>query len=215
MVLRLARVLDVPIRERNQLLLAAGYAPSYREVGLDGDESEAVRAALERMLAAHEPYPAVVMDRHWNVVTTNAAAAAFFAWLLEGRAVEEPANVIRLMFDPAGLRPFVENWQAAADALLQRVHREAVGGIPDLATVSLLEQALSYPGVPAEWRSPDFANPALPVVPVEFRKDGVTLSYFSTVTTLGTPLDAVLQEIRLDSFFPADEKTAAHAWGRA
>ena len=130
MVLRLARALDVPIRERNQLLLAAGYAPLYREAGLGSAQAVQVRAALGRMLAAHEPFPAVVMDRHWNVVTANSAADAFFGWLLGEREAGEPANVIRLMFDPGGLRPFVANWEAAAEALTQRVHREAVGGVP-------------------------------------------------------------------------------------
>jgi transcriptional regulator with XRE-family HTH domain len=212
MVLRLARVLDVPIRERNQLLLAAGYAPLYGEAGLAGEESAAVRAALERILTAHEPYPAVVMDRHWNVLKTNDAADLFFGWLVGNANARQPANVIRLMFDPDGIRPFVQNWEAAADALVQRVHREAVGGIPDPATIALLEEALAYPGVPAQWRSPDFARTPLPVVPIEFRKGGLALSYFSTVTTLGTPQDAMLQEIRLESFFPADQTTVAHRW---
>lgn len=212
MVLRLARVLDVPIRERNQLLLAAGFAPLYREAGLADTEAAQVRAAVERLLEAHEPYPAVVMDRHWNVVRTNSAANALFGWLLGDRTVEEPANVIRLMFDPEGLRAFVQNWEDIAEALIQRVHREAVGGFPDAATIELLEQALGYPGVPSEWRTPDFRTPPLPVVPVEWKKDRLALSYFSTVTTLGTPQDAMLQEIRIESFFPADEGTAAHAW---
>jgi transcriptional regulator with XRE-family HTH domain len=212
MVLRLAGVLDVPLRERNQLLVAAGYAPSYRETGLAAEEAAQVRAALERILASHEPYPAVVMDRHWNVVTTNDAANAFFAWLLGSKTSDEPANVIRLMFSPDGIRSYVTNWDAAADALIQRVHREAVGGIPDPTTVALLDEALAYPGVPRQWRVPDFANPPPPVVPVSFEKDGLALSYFSTVTTLGTPQDAMLQEIRLESFFPADETTAAYPW---
>jgi transcriptional regulator with XRE-family HTH domain len=212
MVLRLARALDVPIRERNQLLLAAGYAPLYREAGLEGAQAAQVRLALERMLAVHEPFPAVVMDRHWNLVSANTAAAAFFGWLLDERDIEGPTNVIRLMVDPEGLRPFVANWQATAEALIQRVHREAVGGIPDRETVALLAEALAHPGVPSEWRSPDFRTAPSPIVPVEFAKDGVALSYFSTVTTLGTPQDAMLQEIRLESFFPADEITAAHPW---
>jgi transcriptional regulator with XRE-family HTH domain len=212
MVLRLARVLDVPIRERNQLLLAAGYAPLYREAGLASDEATQVRAAVERVLEAHEPYPAIVMDRHWNVATTNSAADAFFGWLLGARDLDAPANVIRLMFDPGGLRPFVRNWHDIAEALIRRVHREAVGGYPDAETVALLEQALAYPGVPREWRTPDFRTPPLPVVAVEWEKDGLALTYFSTVTTLGTPQDAMLEEIRIESFFPADEPTAAHAW---
>jgi transcriptional regulator with XRE-family HTH domain len=210
MVLRLARVLDVPLRERNQLLLAAGYAPLYHEAGLEGAAAAQVRAALERMLAEHEPLPAVVMDRHWNVVEANAAAGRFFGWLLGER--EGPANVVRLMFAPDGLRPHVTNWEAAAEALIQRVHREAVGGVPDAETLALRDEALAQPGVPPEWRLPDPARAPLPVVPVAFAKDGLALSYFSMVTTLGTPQDALLQEIRIESFFPADDVTAAHAW---
>jgi transcriptional regulator with XRE-family HTH domain len=215
MLLRLARTLDIPIRERNQLLLAAGFAPLYREAGLESEEATQVRAAVERVLEAHEPYPAVVMDRHWNVVTTNSAAGAFFGWLLGDRELEMPPNVIRLMFDPDGLRPFVQNWDDIAEALIQRVHREAVGGFPDAETIALLDQALGYPGVPSRWRTPDFSNPPLPVVPVEFQKDGLALSYFSTVTTLGTPQDAMLQEIRIESFFPSDDATASRAWTAA
>jgi hypothetical protein len=106
----------------------------------------------------------------------------------------------------------VANWEAAAAALIQRVHREAVGGVPDPETLALLDEALAYPGVPSQWRFPDFRTSPMPIIPVEFDKDGLELSYFSTVTTLGTPQDAMLQEIRVESFFPADETTAARAW---
>jgi transcriptional regulator with XRE-family HTH domain len=215
MLLRLARALDIPIRERNQLLLAAGYAPLYREAGLADAQAGRVRVALERMLVGHEPYPAVVMDRHWNVVTTNSAANEFFAWLLSDREVEEPPNVLRFMFHPGRLRPYVTNWEAAAELLVHRVHREAVGGVPDRDTLALLDEVLAYPGVPTAWQVPDFRDPPLPVVPVEFEKDGLALSYFSTITTLGTPQDAMLQEIRIESFYPADDATAAHPWTAA
>jgi hypothetical protein len=146
------------------------------------------------------------------VAGANAAADLFFARLLDDRDAGQPANLIRLMFDLDGIRPFVANWDAAADALVQRMHREAVGGIPDPATAALLQEALAYPGVPARWRAPGFTRTPLPVVPVEFRKGGLALSYFSAVTTLGTPQDAMLQEIRLESFFPADQATGAHRW---
>jgi transcriptional regulator with XRE-family HTH domain len=212
MVLRLTRALDVPLRERNRLLLAAGYAPLYRETGLADEGSAQVRAALERMLGAHEPYPAVVMDRYWNVMETNGAASRFFGWLLGERRPSTPPNVVRLMFDPSGLRPFVRNWDQAADALIQRVHREAVGGLPDPETLALLDEVLGLPGIPPAWRAPDLHAVPVPVVPVEFEKEGLALSYFSMVTTVGTPQDAMLQEIRVESFFPADETTAAHAW---
>ena len=125
MVLALARALDVPLRERNQMLLAAGYAPHYRETGLDADAMAAVRAALERVLAQQEPYPAVVMDRHWDITQANGAAQRMFAFLLGGPA-PEPANVVQLMF--TALRAHVANFEQAGEALVARVHREAVGG---------------------------------------------------------------------------------------
>jgi transcriptional regulator with XRE-family HTH domain len=200
MVLTLARALDVPLRERNQVLLAAGYAPQYRETGLDDAALAQVSSALDRLLEHHEPHPAVVMDRHWNVLRTNGAADALFAWLLDGADVGEPPNVVRLMFGP--LRPYVANWAQTGEALVQRVHREAVGGVPDLVTRRLLDEVLALPGIPAAWRRPDFGSTPLPVLPVEFTKDGVQRSYFSMVTTLGTPQDITLQEIRVESFFP-------------
>jgi transcriptional regulator with XRE-family HTH domain len=210
MVVLLARALDVPLRDRNQLLLAAGYAPLYRETGVDEPAMAQVRAALDRVLAHHEPFPAVVMDRHWNIVLANKAAAAMFAWLLGGS--RQPANVLRLMFDPEGLRPFVANWERVGEALVQRVHREAVGGVPDAETAALLRDLLAMPGVPERWRAPDLTATPLPVIPVEFRKDQLAVCYFSMVTTVGTPQDITAQEIRLESFFPADEATAAKRW---
>jgi len=210
MVLTLARALDVPLRERNRLLLAAGYAPSYRQSELDEPALAQVRAALDRMLSQQEPYPAVVLDRYWNVMQTNEAAAAMFAWLLKGSRTPDPPNVVRLIF--GALRPFVANWDEFGEALVQRVHREAVGGVPDVRTNELLEEALGSAGVPSAWRAPDLTATRLPIIPVEFERDGLAVSYFSTVTTLGTPQDVTLQEIRVELFFPADEATAVHRW---
>ena len=160
------------------------------------------------MLESHEPYPAVVMDRHWNILDRNHAARALFGWLLRERAHEGPGNLVRRFFEPDGLRPHVANWEEAANALVQRVHREAIGGAPDAETTALLNEVLAYPGVPATWRAPDLTSPLLPIVPVVFARDGRTFSYFSAVTTLGTPQDALLQELRVESLHPADEQTA-------
>lgn len=212
MVLLLAGVLDVPLRERNALLLAAGYAPMYAETGLDSPEMEHARKAVAMILQHQEPYPAVVMDRHWNMLTCNSAAERFFSELVTLPAGGPPPNIIRLMFDPAGLRPFVANWEAVAEALVQRIHREAVGGVPDLPTVALLEEVLGYPGVPARWAVPDLLAPfPRPYLPVQFRKGNLARDFFSTVTTLGTPLDVTLQEIRIECFFPADAQTETRA----
>lgn len=208
MILRLAETLDIPLRERNSLLLAAGFAPVYREVALDDPEIAPVQSALEAILRQQEPYPAVVMNRHWDILQTNAAAERFFGSLLGDAATMAPANVIRLIFSPDGLRPHIENWPEAAEALIRRVHREAIGGIVDEETTDLLREVLAYPGVPARWRVFDLATPATPVIPVIFRMDDRIFRYFSTVTTLGTPQDVTLQEIRIECFFPADQETA-------
>jgi transcriptional regulator with XRE-family HTH domain len=207
MVLLLAETLGVPLRERNSLLVAAGYAPLYRETGLQAPEMAQARKALELILRHQEPYPAVVMDRHWNLVMANEAGPRLFGSLIDLDAEPSPSNILRLMFHPQKLRPFVANWETVAEALVQRVHREAVGGVPDDETMSLLDEILAYPGVPRRWRTIDVASSANPFVQVEFRKGDLAFNYFSTVTTLGTPQDITLQEIRLECFFPADEAT--------
>jgi transcriptional regulator with XRE-family HTH domain len=213
MVLQLSAVLEVPLRERNALLLAAGFAPMYEETDLDAPELAPARAALDAILEQQEPFPAVVMNRHWTILKTNRAAERFFGFLLDeaASAAKEPANVVRLMFSPAGLRPYVKNWEAVAEALIERVHREAVGSVVDEATAALLKDVLAYPDVPLRWRSPSLDRPLLPLVPVSFEKGGMTFSFFSTVTTLGTPRDITLQEIRIECFFPLDQATREHA----
>jgi transcriptional regulator with XRE-family HTH domain len=209
MVLKLAAVLDVPLRERNALLLAAGFAPGYAESPLDAPALAAVRGALDAILAQHEPYPAVVMDRNWDIERTNEAARRFFGFLLDKHppAGPGPANVLRLMLHPGGVRPYVTNWPGVAAALVARVRREALGGATDERARRLLAEALAYPGVPDAIAPADAAAPLLPVVPVRFAKDGRRFDYFSTVTTLGTPQDVTLQELRIESFFPADDQT--------
>lgn len=206
MVLTLATALQVPLRERNALLLAAGYAPVFRETDLDAPELAPARRALDLILKHQEPHPAVVMNRQWDIVRTNRAAEKFFARLLRGqtpRAAKRP-NVLRLMFDPKGLRPWVTNWEAVAEGLVQRVHREAVGGVPDEGTRRLLSEILSYPGVPDQWRTLDPTFATAPFIPVSFERGSLRVSYFSTVTTLGTAQDITLQELRVECFFPAD-----------
>jgi hypothetical protein len=211
MVLLLASALDVPLRERNVLLLAAGFAPAYRETELDSPELGAVRAALQAILRQQEPFPAVVMNRSWDILTSNDAATRFFGFLLDPAAASGPANVIRMMFDPMGLRPFVLSWETVAEALVTRVHREVVGGAPDEATVRLLEEVLAFPGVPRRWQRPNPETPLMPVIPVSFRKGSKTFAYFSTVTTLGTAQDVTLQELRIECFFPMDAETERNA----
>jgi transcriptional regulator with XRE-family HTH domain len=211
MVLALAGALDVPLREQNTLLVAAGYAPMRRESSLDSPELAPARTALEAILRHQEPYPAVVMSRRWDVVASNQAASRFFGFLLGPSPPPDPVNVIRLMFDPNGLRPSVANWEEAAEALVRRTHREAVGGVVDEATAELLEEVLAFPGIPRSWRHLRPETPLHPVVPVRFRAHGRAFDYFSTVTTLGTPQDITLQELRIECFFPMNAETEREA----
>lgn len=211
MVLQLAAALAVPLRERNALLLAAGYAPMFAESSLHARELAPVKGAVDAILRQQAPYPAVVMNRHWDMLTANEPAARFFTALLGGRTPPDAGNVLRLLFHPEGLRPRVENWESVAAMLLQRVHREAVGGALDDRGHALLKEVLAYPGVPAAWAAPDLGTPLVPVLPVTFTLDGARFNYFSAVTILGTPQDITLQEIRIESFFPLDDATAAAA----
>ena len=207
MVLRLANALDVPLRERNALLLAAGFAPVYAESKLEAPVLTAVNAALNAILGQAEPFPAVVMNRQWDILRTNDAATRFFGFLLGKRKPQGPPNVLRLMFDPHAVRPFVKNWSAVAESLVLRVRREAVGGVHDEVAQKLLAEVLDYPDVPQSLRDAPGDSPLLPIVPVVFEKGGHRFDFFSAVTTLGTPQDVTVQEVRIETFFPADDAT--------
>jgi transcriptional regulator with XRE-family HTH domain len=206
MLLDLAQALDVPLRERNELLMAAGYAPLYANHALDAPVMNSIGKALQRMLRQHEPFPAIVMDRHWNVLMTNDAAPRLFNCFIDMSARPSPRNLLHLMFDPAGMRPFVANWPQTARGLLARVYREALGRVIDEKTKALLAELSQYPGVKPEWRTP-LPGDAMPMIPLSFVKDGVTLNYFSMITTVGTPQTVTAEELRLECMFPADDAT--------
>ncbi len=208
-LMAIAQALDIPLRERNTLLLAAGYAPLYADHAWDAPEMQSVTKALDRMLRQHEPFPAVVMDRYWNVLKTNESAPRFFNCFVDMNAREGRRNLLHLMFDPEGMRPFLVNWDQAAEALLGRVTREAVGRVVDDTTKQLLATLLAYPGVKTEWKIPHVSSNA-PVIPLGFAKDDLVLNYFSMVTTVGTPQTIAAQELRIECLFPADEATEHH-----
>ena len=211
MVLLLSRALDVPLRDRNELLIAAGYAPIYRQTDLAAPAMAQVRRALDFILRQQEPYPALVLDRHWDVLAVNEGSARVQAHFLDPAAVAAlgPPNAMRLMFHPHGFRPYIVNWEAAAASLIQWLQRDAVGGTGDARTRALLDELLSYPDVPRQWRRLDLDVSTAPFLPIEFRRGDVTLRYFTTLTSLGTPHDITLQELRIESFFPADDATEA------
>jgi hypothetical protein len=211
----------VPLRERNGLLLAAGYAPLYARAQLDAPELARVETALTSMLAQHEPFPAVVMDRGWDILRANDGAGRLFGALFAPAPLPQPANVLRLMIEPGPVRDHVANWDQVVPALLERARREAVGGVLDQDTAELVEQLRSRKDVS---RLATTAGPAAaatasaPVVDVCFRIAGTTYAFFSVVSTLGTPVDVTAQELRVEAFFPSDEATrsAWAAWsGRA
>jgi transcriptional regulator with XRE-family HTH domain len=207
LLLGIANALDVPLRDRNALLLAAGYAPMYADAAWDAAEMRVVHRALERMLKQHEPYPALVMDRHWNVLMTNEAAPRFFGQFVDLSRYRKPRNLLRMMFDPEGLRSFVENWELVAASLFQRIHREAVGGVLDETMQALIDELLAVPGVDPDWRGAEVPG-ASPVVPIAFVKNGHASSWFSMVSTVGTPQSLAAQELRVECMFPADEATS-------
>lgn len=213
MVLKLAEVLDVPLRERNTLLLSAGFSPEYPESALDAPALAAVREALETILAQQEPFPALVMDRSWDIRHTNTAARRFFAFLHKGRTTDPPgpANVLRRMFHPDGVRPHVTNWPEVAEALVRRARREAIGSVLDERAQRILDEVLDYPGVPAHLRALDTTAPLLPIVPIRYARGDRRFDFFSTVTTLGTPQDVTLQELRIECFFPMNDETREQA----
>jgi transcriptional regulator with XRE-family HTH domain len=208
MLLDLAQALDVPLRERNQLLMAAGYAPLYSDQALEAPLMNSISRALQRMLRQHEPFPAIVMDRHWNVLMTNNAAPRLFNCFIDMAARPSPRNLLHLMFDPKGMRPFVANWPETARGLLGRVYREALGRVIDETTKALLAELSQYPGVKPEWRVPP-PGATMPMIPLTFVKEGVRLNYFSMVTTVGTPQTVTAEELRLECMFPADDATEA------
>lgn len=208
MVLMLARVLDVPLRDRNELLMAAGYAAMYRATDLGAPALEQARRALDFMLRQQEPYPAIVVDRSWNLLKANNGAVRLVETFADTDAAPEwGGNAMRLMFHPRGLRPHIVNWEAMAAALIQWLHRDVLSGIGGDDTRRLLQELLSYPGVPPRWRTLDLDVSTAPFLAIDFRKDDLELRYFSTLTTLGTPHDITLQELRVEAFFPADEAT--------
>ncbi|MEC3914858.1 helix-turn-helix domain-containing protein [Nocardia sp. CDC160] len=211
MVLRLCEVLEVPLRERNTVLLAGGYAPEYRESGLDGAELAAVREALDAILAAHEPYPAVVVDLHWNVVIGNKAMAVLMAGIPEHLLTPE-MNVYRLVLHPEGLIRHLDNAHQIRDLFLERLTRQ-VSATGDERLRELLAETSAYPPPPEP--DPRPVEPGPFAVPMRIRTPMGVLSMFSTMATFGAPADVTLSELAIELFYPLDEFTATALRGVA
>ncbi len=213
MVLQLSEALEVPLRERNTLLTAAGFAAMYRETDLKLPAMAPVREALQLMLDHQEPNPVSVVDRAWNVLMINRAMLRVFSLagdptqLWQRVCGNGPHNVLKMTFHPEGFRPYIVNFEEVAPVLLNRTRREAAACNSE-PLLRLLDEILAYPGIPESWKVPDWQAPPPPVLPLELARGEMKLKLFSMITTFGTPQDITTDELRVESFFPADAATA-------
>jgi len=210
-VLILAEALDVPLRERNRLLDAAGYAHVYRHTPLAADEMSHLRGVLQFLLNRHEPYAAIVLDRYSNCLMGNRASARMVAALVDDSLVGEHANHLRLVFHPLGARRWIANWEEVARHLLSRAERDLAQFVPDKTALDLLAELRGYFPHSSTRLSSGPATSADLLMPIQIRKGDLDLRLFSAIMTLGTPQDVTLQELRLETFFPADAESEA-AW---
>ncbi|MBX3493076.1 MAG: helix-turn-helix domain-containing protein [Parvibaculum sp.] len=204
MLLHLAELLDVPFRERNALLLAAGFAPVYSEAGLDSPDAAAARRAVDLVLKGSEPYPALAVDRHWNLVAANDAAGLFLQGIDEA-LLAPPVNVLRLSLDPRGLAPRIENLAGWRSHIFMRLERQ-VAQTADDGLAALLEELKAMPGGTDESGDDEYGGL---IAPVKIRTEGGTLTFFTATTVFGTAVDISFSELVIESFFPGDAFTAA------
>ena len=206
MVLRLASALDVPLRQQNALMLSAGFAPVWRETDLAAPELSTVTEALDHILSQQEPFPAVVVDRHWTLLKSNAGAVRLVECLVGPLAPDTTVNLADALVAPDVLRPWLVNWQEVVCYFIASVEADAwADGTPE--TAALLERLLAYNGVRSALKPSPAGLSGGPVLPMHFRKDDMDLRLFTTIATLGTPQNVTLQELRIECFFPMDEQT--------
>jgi transcriptional regulator with XRE-family HTH domain len=209
MILRLTATMNLPLRQQNALMLAAGYSPVWRERDLSAPDLAVVNSALDYMLAQHEPYPAFVLDRCWNLLRANRGAlnlTEFLTGAASPPTPSEPINLAVALLAPDGLRPFIVNWQEVALHFMRGLQADAhADGRPE--TADLLKRLLAFPDVPVVSELTTLEEGQSPVLPMHFHRDGMSLWLFTTIATLGTPRDVTLEEIRIEFFFPMDEPT--------
>jgi transcriptional regulator with XRE-family HTH domain len=205
MILRLTEHLDVPLRDRNTLLLAGGYAPAYPEHPLDGPELAAVRSALRSVLRGHEPYPAVLVNRWWELLDGNTPVGVLTG-PVAAHLLTPPVNVLRLSLHPEGMAPHIVNLAQWRAHLLGRLRRQ-LAATGDARLAALFEELRGYPGA-----EPEASGPADVVVPLRYRLKDRELAFFSMTAVVGTPLDVTIEEVAIEAFYPADEATAQVLW---
>jgi transcriptional regulator with XRE-family HTH domain len=214
MVMRLAVALDVPLRQHNALLVAAGFAPVWNRTDLAAPELAQVQRALDYMLDQQEPFPAVVVDRRWNLLKSNPGAVRLVEFLVGPLAPDTPINLADALVAPDVLRPFLMNWPEVIRYFIRSVEADAAADGTD-ETGALLERLLAYDGVQAAIKAPASSPANTPVLAMHFRRGETDLRLFTTIATLGTPQDVTLQELRVECFFPMDDGTerTLRAWG--
>jgi transcriptional regulator with XRE-family HTH domain len=211
MLLHLAEELQIPLRERNRLLVAAGYAPSFPEHRLDEPELAAARAAVDAVLKGHEPFPALAVDRHWQLLAANAAVPPLLAEVEDRTLLSPPVNVLRLSLHPRGLAPAIVNLEQWRGHLLERLQRQ-IDATADPELIRLERELLALPRPrPDRPFRPALVGTgeALVAIPLRLRRGPRVLSFISTTTVFGTPVDVTLAELAVEAFFPADPETAA------
>lgn len=206
MVLRLAEVLDIPLRQSNDLLLAAGFAPVWRESALDDTSLAPVNRALDHILTQQEPFPAVVVDRRWKLLRANRAAVRFVEFLVGPLEPGAPVNLADALAAPDILKPYLTNWNEVVAYFVRTVEADALAD-GTTETADLLSRLMTYPGVEGAASDLLLGGTEGPVLPMYFEKDRTRFALFTTIATLGTPKDITLQELRIESFFPMDEAT--------
>lgn len=207
MVLHLSEQLEVPLRDRNRLLLAAGFAPAFEERPIDAPEMAPVREALDRILTGHEPYPALVVDRWWNLQAANQSVGLFIQHL-PPHLLEPPVNVLRASLHPDGMASRILNYGEWRGHLVDRLRRQ-VALTADERLAALLDEVTGYPGEQGEVHGPGGEI----AVPLRFDAGDAELAFFSTVATFGTAVDITLAELAIEAFFPAYRDTAAYLMG--
>jgi transcriptional regulator with XRE-family HTH domain len=206
MVARLAAALDLPFRQQNALLLAAGFAPLWRETELSAPELLQVRKALDYIMGQQEPFPAAAVDRHWNLLKANDGMTRLTEFLVGSLPPDAKVNLADALVAPDVLRPFIVNWEDVVRYFIRSVEADAAAdGTPESA--ELLERLLGYKGVREVLKKFSLEIGARPVLPLHFRKQDVSLQLFTTIATLGTPQDIAAQELRVESFFPMDDES--------
>lgn len=212
-ILELAIALEIPLRQQNLMLTAAGFAPIHSETDLSAPEMASVRKAIDFMLNQQEPFPAIVVDRYWNLLLTNQGATRLLTTLIDPIQLQRlfckdgKINLMQVMFHSQGLRPFIVNWEECAEHLLERVDREANLFGESEKSRSLFNELISYPGVAEIWNSLNRSGHNTLLLTIHLKKNDLNWQFFSTIATLGTPYDITLQELRIECLFPADPAT--------